>query len=343
MQAITMNSHGDASVVTVSDLPEPTLQTGQAKVKLMGAALNHLDLFVRQGWPGLKLEFPHIMGSDGMGEIVDIAAPSSDNLKVGDQVVINPTMSCGSCEFCSSGQDNLCQGFHLIGEHINGTYCEYICVPTKNLVIKPHHLAVEEAAALPLTYVTAYRMLFSLAKLEANQNLLIQGIGGGVAMAMLSLAKSMGANVMVTSRQQDKIDQAIKLGASAGFHSNSSTLAKQVRQHTKGRGVDVVFDSVGKATWDQSLKCLRRGGKLVTCGATTGNPREDLRRIFWNQLQIFGSSMGNRQEFADMINHVNKHKLKPLVDRSFPLDKASEALTILEAGQQMGKLVLKIN
>jgi NADPH:quinone reductase-like Zn-dependent oxidoreductase len=316
-------------------------------VKLHCGALNHLDLFVQQGWPGLNLKFPHILGSDGAGRIAHLPKRLPQKLKrqfkMDQPVIINPAVYCGNCEFCKKSNPALCVDLKLFGEHMNGTYAEYLSVPASNLAPLPKHLSMQEGAALPLTFVTAWRMLMTQAKIKRHETVLIHGIGGGVALAALQLAKKFGCRVWVSSRSQEKLDRALKLGADKGFIFPDDNFSKTIRQLTDKRGVDVVIDSVGKATWPTSLICLRRGGRLVTCGATTGPiASTDINRVFWNQLTIYGSTMGSAAEFSAMLKFVNQHKIKPLIDKIFPLDQAQKAFERLAAGKQMGKIVLQI-
>ncbi len=343
MQAVTLSQHGDIHTLSIQERPTPSCRANEVLVRVQAAALNHLDLFVCRGWPGLKLALPHILGSDAAGTVEQIGKKVTTELKVGDAVVIQPALFCGSCEFCQCQQQALCVNLKILGENLPGVYCEYLSLPAENLKPLPQHLSIEEGAAFPLTFLTAWRMLTSLAHVKPGETLLIQGIGGGVATAALLLGVELGCRVLVTSRSQTKLDQACKHGATAGFLSNRESLVDAVRQLTKKRGVDVVVDCVGAATWRASLACLRHGGRLLTCGATTGpHPKTDINRIFSNQLKIFGSTMGSQDEFTTLHRFVCEKVMRPIIDRVFALDEIHAALTRLQAGEQMGKIVLRL-
>ncbi|MBM2829018.1 MAG: zinc-binding alcohol dehydrogenase [Actinobacteria bacterium] len=340
MKAVFFRRHGGPDVIEYGDLPVPSPGPGQVLVRVRAAALNHLDIFVRRGIPGIIVAFPHILGSDGAG-VVESVGPGVTCLKSGDEVVLNPGIDCGKCEFCLKGEHSLCVSFHLIGEHIAGTYAEYVVAPEINACPKPAGLSWEEAAAFPLT---AWRMLVTKACAKPGETLLIIGIGSGVGVAALRIAKALGLNVLVTSGSADKLVRAKALGADGGIDHSQGAFSREVRRITGKRGVDIVLDSVGKATWKESIASLARGGKLLTCGATTGsNPEEDIARIFWNQLTVYGSTMGTHAEFADMLGMFREGRLSPVIDSVFPLSQAKEALERLEEKRQFGKIVLRVD
>lgn len=344
-----IDKHGELDEIRIGDLPKPKAEAGTALIKVEAGALNHLDLFTLEGLPGLKLSFPHIMGCDGAGIVEEINAdgptPAGTPVpKVGDRVVIQGNICCQSCESCKRKDFALCSRMLMLGEHLQGSFCEYAVVPVSNIQPAPSHLSTQEAAALPLVYLTAWRMLMSRARVQSGETILIVGIGGGVALAALSLSKALGLKTIVTSRQDDKLQKAKALGADEAFSSTDPKVYKQVKKATDGRGVDVVFDSTGAATWDSSLRSLVTGGRYVTCGATTGSPNDaQLQRIFWFQLSILGSTMGSYSEFAAMLKFVDQKKLKPAIDQVFPIDKAKDALTRLKNAEQFGKIVLDIS
>lgn len=343
MKAAFFRAHGAQDVVEYGDLPEPAPGPGQVRVRLRAAALNHLDIFVRNGLPGARLALPHVMGSDGAG-VVDRVGPGVSGVAPGDEVVLNPGISCGACEFCLAGEQPLCPSFHLIGEHVAGTFAEYVVAPAANVRPKPGNLSWEEAAAFPLTFLTAWRMLVTKARAVPGETLLIVGIGSGVGVAALCIGKLLGLRVFVTSGSEAKLRRAAELGADIGIDHSSADFAAEVRKATARRGVDIVLDSVGKATWRKSIASLARGGRLVTCGATTGpDPAEDIARIFWNQLTILGSTMGTHKEFSDMLRMVAAGRLRPVVDSVFPLSGVRDALRRLEGKEQFGKIVLRID
>lgn len=343
MKAVFFREHGGPDRVEHGDLPDPAPGPGQVCVKVKAGALNHLDLFVRNGIPGLTVALPHVMGSDGAG-IVESTGAGVTRVKPGDEVVLNPGIHCGECEFCLAGEHSLCVTFHLLGEHVAGTFAERVVAPAVNAYPKPAGLSFEEAAAFPLTFLTAWRMLVTKARVKPGESLLIVGIGGGVAVAALQIAKLLGLDVFVTSGSPEKLERAKGLGADAGIDHGKSDFSREIRKITGKRGVDVVLDSVGKATWKQSIASAAKGGRLLTCGATTGpDPQTDLGRIFWNQLTVHGSTMGTHAEFASMLKIFRDGKVRPVVDAVFPLPEAREALRRLEEKRQFGKIVLRVD
>jgi NADPH:quinone reductase-like Zn-dependent oxidoreductase len=343
MKASYFREHGGLDKIRYGDLPDPVPGPGQVRIRIRAGALNHLDIFVRNGIPGIPVRLPHVMGSDGAG-VVESIGPGVTRAKPGDEVVLNPGIHCGTCEFCLKGEHSLCVSFHLLGEHIWGTFAEYVVAPEINAYPKPAGLTWEESAAFPLTFLTAWRMLVTKAKAIPGESLLIIGIGGGVSLAALTIAKVLGLTVGVTSGSTDKIRRAQELGADFGIDHGSADIARETRKITGKRGVDIVLDSVGKATWKQSIASLARGGRLLTCGATTGpNPEEDIARIFWNQLTVLGSTMGTHAEFAGMLRMFQGGKVRPVVDSVFPLPEAKEAERRLEEKRQFGKIVLRVD
>jgi NADPH:quinone reductase-like Zn-dependent oxidoreductase len=343
MKASYFREHGGLDKIRYGDLPDPVPGPGQVRVRIRAGALNHLDIFVRNGIPGIPVRLPHVMGSDGAG-VVESIGPGVTRAKPGDEVVLNPGIHCGTCEFCLKGEHSLCVSFHLLGEHIWGTFAEYVVAPEINAYPKPAGLTWEESAAFPLTFLTAWRMLVTKAKAIPGESLLIIGIGGGVSLAALQIAKMLGLTVGVTSGSTDKIRRAEEMGADFGIDHGSADIARETRKITGKRGVDIVLDSVGKATWKQSIASLARGGRLLTCGATTGpNPEEDIARIFWNQLTVLGSTMGTHAEFAGMLRMFQGGKVRPVVDSVFPLPEAKEAERRLEEKRQFGKIVLRVD
>jgi NADPH:quinone reductase-like Zn-dependent oxidoreductase len=342
MRAVTIHKHGGPEELRLEEMPAPEAEDGKVLIKLKAAALNHLDLWVRKGIPGLKLKFPHIMGSDGSG-VVEETGSGVKGIASGDSVLLDPGISCGVCEFCAKGEHSECVTFHLIGEHIDGTHADYVLAPQENVHPIPSHLSFEEAAALPLVFLTAWRMLFTRAGLRAGEDLLVIGVGGGVSNAAFHLGTAIGARVTVTSGDQKKVEKALEMGAYHAFNHKEQDFVTEVRKITDRRGVDVCLDSVGDATWRKSLQSLAKGGRLVTCGATTGpNPSTDIQRIFWNQLTIMGSTMGSRNDVLEMLRFVTDKGLKPVIDSTYPLEEARAAQEKMEKGEQFGKIVIKI-
>ena len=342
MKAVFITEHGGIDKIKFDEVKKPVISSKEVLIKLKAASLNHLDIWVRQGIPGIKVEFPHILGSDGAG-VVEEAGQEVKNVKAGDKVLLNPGISCNTCEFCSAGEHSLCPAFHLLGEHVNGTYAEYVKAPFENVHRIPGNLSFEEAAAFPLVFLTAWRMLISKARLLPGETILILGIGGGVSSAALRIAKHTGARVIVTSGDNNKIEKAKQLGADIAINYNKKDFAKEIRNLTQKRGVDVLLDNIGSVTWIKSLSSLARGGRLVTCGATTGaNPQTDIQRIFWNQISVLGSTMGNRKEFLQILNLFEVNNLKPVIDSVFLLKDFREAQKKMEEKKQFGKIVIKI-
>ncbi len=343
MKAAFFREHGGPERIEYGELPEPVPGPGQVRMKVRAGALNHLDIFVRNGIPGIPQALPHVMGSDGAG-VIESTGPGVTRVKPGDEVVLNPGIHCGECEFCMRGEHSLCVAFRLIGEHIAGTYAEYVIAPAVNAYPKPAELTWEEAAAFPLTFLTAWRMLVTKARAVPGESLLIIGIGGGVAVAALQIAKRIGLTVYATSGSPAKLARAKELGADGVIDHAQTDFSREIRRLTGKRGVDIVLDSVGKATWKRSIASAAKGGRLLTCGATTGpDPETDLGRIFWNQLTVYGSTMGTHAEFAGMLPIFRDGKVKPVVDAVFPLAEARRAVARLEEKGQFGKIVLRVD
>jgi NADPH:quinone reductase-like Zn-dependent oxidoreductase len=343
MRALALDAIGGLEHLAVRDLPEPVLQRpDDVRLRVRMAAFNHLDLWVAAGLPGLELRLPHIVGSDAAG-VVDAVGPLVQGLSPGDRVMINPGLSCGRCPACLEGEEPLCRDFRLLGEHTAGTAAEYVVVPAGNVAPVPAGMSWEHAAAFSLVTLTAWRMLRTRARLEPGETVLIWGIGGGVAQALLAIAKLVGAYAIVTSGSTAKLDAARRLGADAVVDHGKDDVVARVRELTGGRGADVVADSVGQATWDRSIRALRKGGRLVVCGATTGaSVSLDIRRLFWNQWSLLGSTMGSRREYREIVRLAGRGFLWPVVDRIVPLDHAVDALRRLSAAEQFGKVVIEV-
>ncbi|MDQ2664714.1 MAG: zinc-binding dehydrogenase [Gemmatimonadota bacterium] len=344
MRALTISAHGGLEQVEFrNDVPVPEL-TGPADVRLRmtAAALNHLDLFLLKGLPGVSITPHWILGADGTGVVESIGSDVSF-VAIGDTVVINPGISDRTCEYCLAGEQPLCPRFGILGEHRPGTMAEYIVVPATNVRRIPPEADVAEAAAFTLATLTAYRMLVTRAKLQRGERVLIWGIGGGVAVACLQIAKQIGAHVTVTSASDDKLQRARELGADDTINHRNVDVGREMRARTNKKGVDVVVDSVGEATWTQSLGALGRAGRLVTCGATSGPMvTTDIRKLFWNQWSILGSTMGNDAEFDAITRMFSDGLLRPPVDRVYPLEDGRAAFARLDSGAQFGKIVLRI-
>jgi NADPH:quinone reductase-like Zn-dependent oxidoreductase len=328
----------------VGDLPEPALGDDEVVLNVHAAALNHLDIWVRKGRPGATPKFPHIIGSDASG-VVAAAGSRAQGIKEGDEVIINPGLGCGQCEYCRRGQQSACVSFGIMGMSRPGTFARKVAVPAGNIYPKPAHLSFEEAAALPLSYVTAWRMLFTRAGLKPGDTVLIHGIGGGVAIAALQFAKAAHAEVIVTSSSEEKLRRAKQLGADYAVNYRSvKDVAHAVREFNGGKGVDICVNSVGAAALPIDIAAVRHDGHIVLCGVTTGaEATVDLRRIYWNQLNIHGSTMGSDEDFRQMLKAVVAARIQPVIDSVYPLESAQEAMARMEAGEQFGKIVLKIS
>jgi NADPH:quinone reductase-like Zn-dependent oxidoreductase len=342
MKAIAITGQGGLDKVQYMDVERPQIAPREVLIEARAVALNHLDIFVRNNLDSLKLATPHVAGADGAGVVAEVGAEVS-RVQVGDRVLINPGLHCGVCEFCQAGEQSLCVRFGIMGETRPGTFAEYFKVPQENVHPVPEGFSWEEAAAFPLVFLTAWRMLISKAAIKPGEEILILGIGGGVATAVLQLVKAIGLRAFVTSSNDEKLQQAQKLGADAVINYKTQDFAREIRTLTNRRGVDVVVDSVGGDSYAKSLASLVKGGRLVTCGATAGpRPQTDLARIFWNQLSVFGSTMGNLREFAEMLNFVRTRGVKPVIDQVFPLAEGATAFARMEEGKQFGKIVLKV-
>lgn len=345
MRALTIDAHGGLDQITFrDDLAIPEIAADDdVRVRVRAAALNHLDLWVVEGVPGIRITPGWILGSDGAGT-VDAVGPAVRHVSVGDHVVLNPGVSDRTCEYCLTGDNPLCLRYAILGEHRPGVLADYVVVPGVNVVAIPPSLGFSVAAAFPLATLTAWRMVVTRARVTPSDQVLIQGIGGGVAQACLRIAKSIGARVWVTSGSDAKLERARVLGADELINHSHTDVAKEVRARTGKRGVDVVIDCVGEATWSSSLGSLGKRGRLVTCGGTSGpNLQTDVRRMFWNQWTLMGSTMGSDAEFAAIVDELRLGRLHPLVDSEFPLESGRRAFERLASGEQFGKVVVTVS
>ena len=346
MRALTISTHGGLDALEYrTDLPVPEPGQGEVRVRVRAAALNHLDIWMLSGLPGVTIQPPWPLGADACGW-VDKLGPgvTSGHARAGDYVVINPGVSCRRCEYCMRGEHSLCVKFGLVGEHFQGTLAEYVIVPAVNVRAIPANTEPDIAAAFTLATLTAWRMIATRAQVKSGETVLIWGIGGGVAIAAMQIAKLRGATVWVTSSSDDKLARARELGADKTFNHSTMDVAREVRALTARRGVDVVVDDVGPATWEKSLGSLSKAGRLVTCGATSGPKVEtDVRKLFWNQWTILGSTMGNDAEFDAIVAELEKGRLIPPVDTVFDLENGRAAFERLQAAGQFGKVVVRIS
>jgi NADPH:quinone reductase-like Zn-dependent oxidoreductase len=348
MKATLFHKHGGPEVLEFADFPDPQPKAGEVLVRLRAAALNRMDVMVRNGWQGLKLELPHINGADGAGEVAalgDSPLPEEEGVGVreGDHVVINANLGCGKCEFCSNKQDNMCRDWHLLGETVRGTYAQYVCVPARQLFKLPADFDFHKAAAAALVYQTAWHSLVRRGGVKAGETVAIVGAGGGVNSACIQVAKYLDARVIVIGSNSKKLELAEALGADILIdRSKEEDWSKAVFLGTGKRGVDVVVDNVG-TTFPLSLRTLRKGGRLLTVG-NSGAPRFEIdnRYIFAKHLSILGSTMSTLAEFAEVMDLITAGKLKPVIDKTFPLQDAAEAQERLWRGENFGKITLDI-
>lgn len=346
MRALALTRLGGPQHLAILDLPAPGLGADDAVlVRVRCAALNHLDLSLTEGIKGITLSLPHVVGTDGAG-VVERIGPAVTRVAPGDRVTLNPGISCGVCALCQAGEEPFCRKFEILGEHRSGTAAEYFVVPERNVAKIPPEMPWEIAAALPLSTLTAWRMLKSRARLQPGETVLIWGAGGGISIAAIQIAKLIGARIIVTGSSARKLDKARELGADVVFDHTAIPaleIARDVRKLT-GAGVDVVVDSVGEKTWEGSLRALRPGGRLVTCGATSGpEVGLDIRRLFWFQWSLLGSTMGSSAEFSDVMDLANAGKLWPVIDSVVPLEQARSAYERMDRGDQLGKLVIEVS
>jgi len=341
MQAVRIHAHGGPEVLQYESVPDPVPRAHEVLVQVRACALNHLDLWNRKGLPRPAVNLPLILGSDIAGQVVAVGE-LVDDVRPGDAVMVNPGVSCGHCAQCLSGRDNLCPRYHLLGAGRDGGYAQLVAVPRANLVPKPDNLSFVEAAAVPLVFLTAWHMLVSRARVQPGEDVFIWGAGSGVGSAAIQIAKLHGAEVIASASTDEKLAKARELGADHTVNYVEKDLVAEVRRIVApSKGVEVVVDHVGEATWDASVRCLANGGRLVTCGATTGyDVRVDLRHLFYRRLELLGSTMGSKGALHRIARLVELGQLRPVIDRVLPLDQAREAHRLLEERKAFGKVVL---
>jgi len=339
MKAAYLNRHGDVDVIELGELPTPEPGHGEVRVKVKVAALNHLDIWVRKGLPGLKLHYPHVLGGDAAG-VVDKTGAGVTRAQPGASVIVHPGLSCRACEFCLGGWESLCPEYRILGEHVSGTHAEYVVVPEANVFPVPANITFEEAAAIPLVYTTAWQMLVRRAGIQPGEKVVVHAAGSGVGSAGIQIARLFGAEVIATAGSPAKLELARQLGAHHTINYAEEDLVKAVRRFAP-RGADVIFDHLGERFWDQNIRAVRSGGRLVVCGATTGHEgKTDLRHVFYRQVQILGSTMGTKGDFPTILQHVARGTLKAVIDRAFPLSEVRQAHQRIERREVMGKVLL---
>jgi len=340
VKAVVFHEHGGTDKLRYEDRPDPVAKDNEVLVRVKACALNHLDLWGRIGLPGVQIPLPHISGSDICGEVVSTGRLVS-KARPGDPVMVSPGLSCGVCEYCLSGRDSMCRSYKIIGYLVDGGYAELVSVPEVNLIPKPEWLKPEEAAAIPLVFMTAWHMLVTRAGIAPGETVLILGAGSGVGSAAIQIAKLWGAYVIATAGNHEKLRLAKALGADEVINHSQQELAEEARRMTGRRGVDVVFEHVGSATWEKSIKALGVGGRLVTCGATTGYAGQtDIRYVYSRQLSILGSYMASKAELLKVVDLVRQRRLKAVVDKVYPLTDAAKAQARMEKREHFGKIVL---
>jgi len=342
MRAVVMRARGGPEVLEVAELPVPEPGPKEVRVRLKAAALNHLDVWVRKGVASPKLPLPHVLGADGSG-VVDAVGPGVEGFAPGDEVVINPGLSCGRCERCLAGEDNLCPRYQILGEHRHGTYAEYVVLPEANLAPKPKNLSFEEAAAIPLTFLTAWQMVVDKLGVRPGDEVLVMAAGSGVSVAAIQIAKLFGARVIATAGSEDKLRRAKALGADETVNYTHPDWPKEVRRLTGGKGADKVVDHTGALYFEGVIKATANGGRIAIAGASSGYEGTlPFAHVFYRQLSILGSTMASKSRLFPILRFVEEGKLKPVVGQVLPLEAAAEGHRLLEERRVFGKVVLQV-
>jgi NADPH:quinone reductase-like Zn-dependent oxidoreductase len=340
MKAVICEQHGGPEVLKLTEVADPQIKANEVLIEVRACALNHLDVWVRGGLPGIKIPLPHILGNDVAGVVRKVGGLVTW-VKPGDEVLLQPGVSCGHCRECLAGRDNFCDEYDIIGYRRDGGYAELVSAPAVNVIPKPKNLSWPEAAALPLVTLTAWHMLVSQARLQPGEDVLVHAAGSGVGSVGIQIAKLRGARVIATASSDEKLAKARELGADETINYTRDDWPKEVKRLTNGKGVDVVFEHTGAATWAGSIVSLKKGGRLVTCGATSGyDARTDLRQVFYRHLTILGSMMGAKAELLDAMKFVESGQIRAVVDRTLPLAEAQKAHELMEERAQFGKIVL---
>ncbi|HEY0081017.1 MAG TPA: zinc-binding dehydrogenase [Pyrinomonadaceae bacterium] len=343
MKAVVFKEHGAPEVLEYTERPEPSIKANEVLVEVRACALNHLDVWARRGLPGVEIPLPHILGNDIAGVVREVGEVV-DWVKAGDEVMLQPGVSCGHCRECLSGADNMCAQYDILGYRRDGGYAQLVAAPAANVIPKPERLSWEEAAALPLVTVTAWHMLVGRASVQPGEDVLIHAAGSGVGSVGIQIAKLRGARVIATAGSEAKLERARELGADEVINYTRADWPKEVRRLTGKKGVEVVFEHTGAETWPGSILSLAKNGRLVTCGATSGfDASTDLRQVFYRHLSLLGSFMGSKAELLDAMKFVERGQIRGVVDRTLPLAEARRAHELIEDRAQFGKLVLRID
>ncbi|MGR3179164.1 MAG: zinc-binding dehydrogenase [Candidatus Anammoxibacter sp.] len=342
MKAVVFHEHGGTEKLVYEDFPDPQAGVDDVIVKVRSCSINHIDIWIRQGIPAYKMDLPHVSGCDVSGVVEDVGKNVAD-VNVGDKVIVAPGLSCFKCDECISGNDNLCDSFKIFGAGTHGGYAEFVKAPSNSIIQMPNSLTFVESAAFPLTFLTAYHMLVSRIDLRVGQNILIIAAGSGIGTAAVRIAKLLGARVIATVGSEEKVEKLEIMGVDDIINYNQEDFAKRVLDLTDGRGVDAVFENVGPETWEKSISCLAKNGKLVTCGATSGpNVDISLRTLFMKQLAIYGSVMGTRKELFEIIRFVLAGELRITIDSVFELKNARKAQEKMLARKNFGKIMIEM-
>lgn len=340
MKAVVFDRHGGPEVLQYEDVPDPKPGPDGVLIEVKAASINHIDIFLRRGMPGIQIPMPKIAGSDAAGIIRELG-PGVSGLSIGQRVTINPGISCGHCEFCAAGFGSQCVSWAMVGESRDGAYAELLAVPAHIVLPIPDSLSFEDAAASPLVFLTAWSMMVNKGRIRPGEDVLILGAGAGVGTAAIQIAKMAGCRVFAAASTDEKLQRAKHLGADFLINYKTDEFDRKIRELTNKRGVDVVVDYIGADTWVRSLRSARRGGRVLTCGATTGfAPQTDLRQIFFRQVQVIGSTMGSHRDFLDVMKCVFRGQLKPVIDRVLPLAEAAQGHESIESRSVFGKIVL---
>ena len=340
MKAVVIHEHGDLEKLRIEEVETPIPAADEVLVQVKACALNHLDLWVRKGVPGQKMPLPMIPGSDIAG-VVKKAGPFAKGVKTGDRVVVSPGLSCGRCTPCLTGRDNLCASYAIIGENRDGGCAEYVCVPGVNVIPIPGKLTFNEAAAIPMVFLTAWHMLSGRAQVKPGEDVLIHAAGSGVSTAGIQIAKLLGARVFATAGSDAKLKKARDLGADETINYRKLDFLDEVKRLTRRRGVDVIFDHIGADTWEKNIRSLKMGGRLVTCGVTSGyEVATDIRYIFFRRLSVLGSTMGSKGDLLQVMDLVGQGALKPVIDSVYPMSEIAAAHRRMQDRKQFGKIVI---